>query len=92
MAGQPSFQDAHFPDWTCFGCGPASVNGLQLKSFPGPDGTMVAEFVPTPMHQAAEGIVFGGIVGTLLDCHAAAVASAALGIDFAAREELVTKT
>jgi acyl-coenzyme A thioesterase PaaI-like protein len=92
MPGQPSFQDAHFPDGTCFGCGPANVNGLQLKSFPGPDGTMVAEFVPTPTHQTAEGIVCGGIVGTLLDCHAAAVASAALGIDFAAREALVTKT
>jgi acyl-coenzyme A thioesterase PaaI-like protein len=90
MAGQPSFQDPHFPDGTCFGCGPANMNGLQLKSFPGPDGTMVAEFVPT--HQAAEGIVCGGIVGTLLDCHAAAVASAALGIDFAAREALMTKT
>jgi acyl-coenzyme A thioesterase PaaI-like protein len=92
MAGQPSFQQTHFPDGTCFGCGPANMNGLQLKSFPGPDGTMVAEFVPTPTHRTAEGIVCGGIVGTLLDCHAAAVASAALDIDFAAREALVTKT
>jgi hypothetical protein len=70
MAGQPSFQETHFLDGTCFGCGPANVNGLQRKSFPGPDGTMVAEFVPTPTHEAAEGIVCGGIVGTLLDCHA----------------------
>jgi acyl-coenzyme A thioesterase PaaI-like protein len=92
MAGQPNFQDSHFPDGTCFGCGPANVNGLQLKSFPGPDGTMVAEFVPTPTHQATEGVVCGGIVGTLLDCHAAAMASAALGIDFPAGETLVTKT
>ena len=68
------------------------MNGLQLKRFPGPDGTMVAEFVPTPTHRTAEGIVCGGIVGTLLDCHAAAVASAALDIDFAAREALMTKT
>lgn len=90
--GQRSFQDVHFPDGTCFGCGPANPNGLRLKSFPGPDGSMVAEFTPTPAHQAVEGVVCGGIVGTVLDCHAAAVASAALGIDFAAGEGLVTKT
>ena len=90
--GQRSFQDVHFPDGTCFGCGPANANGLQIKSFPGPDGSMVAEFTPTPAHHAAEGIVCGGIVGTVLDCHAAAVASTELGIDFAAGEGLVTKT
>jgi acyl-coenzyme A thioesterase PaaI-like protein len=90
--GQRSFQDVHFPDGICFGCGPANSNGLQLKSFPGPAGSMVAEFTPTRAHQAAERVVCGGIVGTVLDCHAAAVASAELGIEFATGEGVVTKT
>jgi acyl-coenzyme A thioesterase PaaI-like protein len=66
----PSLQDRYAPHNRCFGCGPANDEGLQLKSFPGAEGDeLVARFRPAPHHLAFEGIVNGGIVGALLDCH-----------------------
>ena len=52
----------------CFGCGPANEKGLRIKSrVEGED--LVADFRPEPHHQAFGGVLNGGIVGTLLDCH-----------------------
>ena len=63
-----SLQDAYAPRNKCFGCGPANEKGLRLKSFV--DGEeVVATFRPEEHHQAFEGMVNGGIVGALLDCH-----------------------
>jgi len=53
----------------CFGCGPANPKGLQLKSFPVSATECVAEYKVEKHHQAFEGVVNGGIIGTLLDCH-----------------------
>lgn len=63
-----SLQDRYAPKNRCFGCGPANEKGLRIKSFV-QDGEVVAEFRPEPHHLAFEGIVNGGIIGTLLDCH-----------------------
>ncbi|HWG91873.1 MAG TPA: PaaI family thioesterase [Candidatus Thermoplasmatota archaeon] len=63
-----SIQDAYAPTGICFGCG-ASGHGLRLKSFPQPDGTVVCRFTPSPEHQAFPGVLNGGIIGTVLDCH-----------------------
>ncbi len=63
-----SIQDRHFADGRCFGCGPANDLGLQLRSFPARDG-LVAEWEPRPEHEAFPGVLCGGIIGTLLDCH-----------------------
>jgi acyl-coenzyme A thioesterase PaaI-like protein len=52
----------------CFGCGPANAQGLRIKSRPEGDD-VVGEFVPEPHHLAFPGVVNGGILGTLLDCH-----------------------
>jgi acyl-coenzyme A thioesterase PaaI-like protein len=52
----------------CFGCGPANEKGLHLRSYPEGDG-VVAEFRAEPHHQAFPGVLNGGIIGTLLDCH-----------------------
>ena len=60
----------------CFGCGPANKDGLQIKSFRGDDG-LELNFKTKPEHQAFPGVVNGGIIGTLFDCHgnwAAAIA------------------
>jgi acyl-coenzyme A thioesterase PaaI-like protein len=56
----------------CFGCGPANVSGLRLASRPSDDdaSALVARFSPLPEHEAFHGVVSGGILGTLLDCHA----------------------
>jgi acyl-coenzyme A thioesterase PaaI-like protein len=68
--GTKSLQDEHAPKSICFGCGPANDKGLQIKSFPEEDGSVVAKFVPEPHHAAFPNVLNGGIIGTLLDCHA----------------------
>lgn len=63
-----SVQDRYFSDGRCFGCGPANELGLHLRSFPGSRG-LVAEWEPGQQHEAFPGVLCGGIIGTLLDCH-----------------------
>lgn len=60
----------------CFGCGPANEKGLKIDSFRTEEG-LVMKFLPSEVHQAFPGMINGGIIGTLLDCHgnwAAAIA------------------
>lgn len=66
-----SLQERHAPDGRCFGCGPANPNGLRIRSVPSdadPD-EVVADWTPSPHHEAFLGTLNGGIIGTLLDCH-----------------------
>jgi acyl-coenzyme A thioesterase PaaI-like protein len=65
---EPCLQERYAPRNTCFGCGPANEHGLRIRSFETPDG-VVAEWMPKPMYEAFPGMLNGGIVGTLLDCH-----------------------
>lgn len=61
-------QDKYAPTGICFGCGPANTHGLRIKSrWEGE--TFVARWRPEPHHQAFPGVLNGGIVGALLDCH-----------------------
>ena len=64
-----SLQETYAPNSICFGCGPANPKGLRIRSHPGPDGTVTAEYQPEPHHEAFPGMVNGGIIGALLDCH-----------------------
>lgn len=65
-----SLQDTYAPNNKCFGCGPSNPNGLQIKSFVDIDGTsLIAKWHPQIYHEAYEGILNGGIIGSLLDCH-----------------------
>ena len=63
-----SLQDTYGPSTACFGCGPANPQGLRIKSFAEGDGC-VAEFRAQQHHEAFPGVVNGGIIGALLDCH-----------------------
>jgi acyl-coenzyme A thioesterase PaaI-like protein len=65
----PSLQERYAPDNACFGCGPANPQGLHVRSFVEGD-ECVAEWTPQPHHEAFPGILNGGIIGALLDCHA----------------------
>jgi acyl-coenzyme A thioesterase PaaI-like protein len=67
MSGD-ALQDRYAPRSTCFGCGPANPHGLRLKTREGPGG-FVATWTPAPHHEAFPGMLSGGIIGTLLDCH-----------------------
>jgi acyl-coenzyme A thioesterase PaaI-like protein len=68
----PSLQERYAPAGRCFGCGPANPIGLHIGSRPDPDdpGVLLADWQPGPDHEAFAGVVNGGILGTLLDCHA----------------------
>ncbi len=63
-----SVQDRYAPELGCFGCGPANARGLRLKSFRDGD-QLVATWTPDAHHEAYPGVLCGGIIGTLLDCH-----------------------
>ncbi|MBI2390319.1 MAG: PaaI family thioesterase [Deltaproteobacteria bacterium] len=63
-----ALQDQYAPHNQCFGCGPSNDKGLRIKSFVEGD-EVVAEFTPEPHHLAFPGVLNGGIIGTLLDCH-----------------------
>lgn len=72
MTDEISLQDRFAPNLVCFGCGPANEKGLQIKSFVQRGDEMdkvVATFTPEPHQIAFEGMVNGGIIGVLLDCH-----------------------
>jgi acyl-coenzyme A thioesterase PaaI-like protein len=63
-----SLQETYAPNNRCFGCGPANEQGLRIRSFESSD-ELVCDWTPQPHHVAFEGIVNGGIIGALLDCH-----------------------
>ena len=64
----PSLQERYAPGNACFGCGPANPQGLHVRSFV-EGAECVAEWTPQPHHEAFPGILNGGIIGALLDCH-----------------------
>ncbi len=71
-----SLQDRYAPSNRCFGCGPANDKGLRIKSFPqsASQGSTegdecIAEWRAEPHHEAFPGMLNGGILGALLDCH-----------------------
>lgn len=63
-----SLQEHFAPTSTCFGCGPANAKGLRIRSFIEGDA-IVAAWRAEPHHEAFPGVLNGGIVGALLDCH-----------------------
>src|SRR5215213_5676146 len=63
-----SLQETYSPDGICFGCGPKNEKGLRIRSYVDGD-EFVAEWTAEPHHQAFPGVLNGGIIGALLDCH-----------------------
>ena len=72
-----SVQEKHAPSSICFGCGPANKQGLKIRSFRTDNG-LEMEFDASEEHQAFPGMINGGIIGTLLDCHGNWTAAIAL--------------
>lgn len=67
-AMESSLQDRYAPHNACFGCGPANPHGLRIKSHVQGD-EVVCTWQPATMHEAFPGMLNGGIIGALLDCH-----------------------
>jgi acyl-coenzyme A thioesterase PaaI-like protein len=65
---EPSLQEKYAPLSLCFGCGPANDRGLRIRSFVR-NGEVVAAWQPEKHHEAFPGMLNGGIIGSLLDCH-----------------------
>ncbi|HYO63909.1 MAG TPA: PaaI family thioesterase [Pyrinomonadaceae bacterium] len=65
---EKSLQELYAPASACFGCGPANERGLRIRSFARGEEA-VAEWTPEKHHEAFPGMLNGGIVGALLDCH-----------------------
>ena len=63
-----SLQERYAPNNACWGCGPANPDGLRIRSFP-KNGEVVAEWKPQKKYEAFPGVLNGGVIGTLLDCH-----------------------
>jgi acyl-coenzyme A thioesterase PaaI-like protein len=63
-----SLQETYAPTNQCYGCGPANDKGLRIRSFAQGE-ELVCDWTPEPHHLAFPGIVNGGIIGSLLDCH-----------------------
>lgn len=73
----PSLQEKYAPHSACFGCGPANIKGLRIRSFKIGD-EVEATWKPEPHHEAFPGMLNGGIIGSLLDCHSNWTAAAHL--------------
>jgi acyl-coenzyme A thioesterase PaaI-like protein len=69
MGSERSLQETYGADTICFGCGPANPDGLHVRSYAAEAGEVVGEWQPAERHQAFPGVLNGGIIGTLLDCH-----------------------
>ncbi len=68
MPAEQSLQEEYAPNNSCFGCGPANADGVHVRSFVRGD-EVVADWMPQPKYEAFPGVLNGGIIGTLLDCH-----------------------
>ena len=63
-----ALQDKYAAKSICFGCGPANAQGLRIKSVL-ENGEYICRWTPEPYHHAFPGVLNGGIIGALLDCH-----------------------
>ncbi len=68
MNSEKSLQETYAPNGICFGCGVANEKGLRIRSFPNGE-EVTAEWKAEPHHEAFPGMLNGGIIGALLDCH-----------------------
>ncbi len=76
MTSQSVVQDFYPADFArCYGCGRHNDQGLHLQSAWEGD-EVVARFTPRPEHISVPGFVYGGLLASLIDCHAMATAAA----------------
>jgi uncharacterized protein (TIGR00369 family) len=76
MTNQPIQEEWPEEASFCWGCGKNNTHGLQLQSFWDAEET-VATWTPQEHHLAFPGILNGGIIATLIDCHGTGTANAA---------------
>jgi acyl-coenzyme A thioesterase PaaI-like protein len=74
----PAIQDFYPDDFAvCHGCGRLNAHGMQLKSRWSDDGReMVARYTPRADQIGVSGFAYGGLIASLIDCHAMGTAAA----------------
>lgn len=75
MQKEEKYFQNHMPENVCFGCGQNNHEGLQIKSFWEGD-TGVCEWMPEEKYNGWKGLLNGGIIATLVDCHCMCTAMA----------------
>jgi len=77
MSDKKAIQDFYAEQMShCYGCGRLNNHGLKIKSFW--DGSeSYSTFKPKPFHTAFPGFVYGGLIASIIDCHATGTAAAA---------------
>jgi len=65
---EKSLQETFAPKSICYGCGPANKKGLRIRSFENSQ-EIICDWLPSAFHEAFPGMLNGGIIGSLLDCH-----------------------
>ncbi len=72
-----AIQDYYPDDFAaCHGCGRLNPAGLHIRSVWDGEET-VARFTPRAEHTSMPGFVYGGLIASLVDCHAMGTAAAA---------------
>ena len=73
-----AFQD-YYPENVaqCYGCGSKNSHGHQIKTYWDGDETLT-RFTPEPYQMSVPGFAYGGLIASLIDCHATATAAAAM--------------
>jgi len=76
---EKAFQDYYPTDFgQCYGCGPFNDHGMKIKSYWAEnEEESYCYFTPKPYHTAVPGVVYGGLIASVIDCHATATAAAA---------------
>ncbi len=72
----PAIQDRYDEAFqVCYGCGAKNAQGLQLKSRTRGD-RVIAQYQPSPEQLGVPGVVYGGLIASLIDCHGIATGAA----------------
>ncbi len=65
-----ALQDLAAPDGICYGCGSAHPHGLHVKSYWHEDDVhVVSVHTPDADFSGWPGLVYGGLIAMLVDCH-----------------------
>lgn len=74
---EKAIQDFYADDIAvCYGCGKNNDKGLHVRTiWDGKEG--IFKFRPEPYHTAFPGVVYGGLLASLIDCHCVGTATAA---------------
>ncbi|ALO46667.1 PaaI family thioesterase [Pseudohongiella spirulinae] len=66
----PALQDIAAPEGICFGCGSAHPSGLHIKSYWNDEhSALICHHTPERTYQGWPGLVYGGLLAMLIDCH-----------------------